>query len=101
MKELQDFMNSVGNWEDRVKPDVLAVIEEYTKRGANQFGLFGWCWGGKITTLAASDPDFKGKLGAAALIHPGLVTNDEAPGVQVPMYLMLSKTEPDMVHYMQ
>jgi len=94
---LQTWVNQVGNWEERVKPDLLALIEEYTQRGAKHFGIFGWCWGGKVSTLASSDNDLKGNLSAAGLVHPVFVTNDEAPGVQVPMYLMPSRDEPDMV----
>lgn len=58
------------------------------------FGIFGFCWGGKISVLAASKIN---DIRVAALVHPSFVSNSDADKVKAPMYLLPSKSEPDMV----
>lgn len=60
-----------------------------------EFAIYGMCWGGAIASFSAMElyHDFK----ASALVHPSLITNDQAYYVRTPMYLMPSRDEPDMV----
>lgn len=54
------------------------------------------CQGGRTSTSAAIELfDF---FKASAIVHPSLVSNDEAPLVKIPMYLLPSSAQPDMVN---
>jgi len=80
-----------------VKTDVINVINHYkTNENISEFGIFGFCWGGKISTRAAIEvPDIK----AAVLIHPSSVTNEEAEEVNAPIYLLPSRGEGNMLPF--
>lgn len=67
-----------------------------TRDNITEVGIFGMCWGGKVATLAATYVD---GIKAAGLVHPSSVNNSEADGVRVPMYLLPTKDEPDMVQF--
>jgi dienelactone hydrolase len=96
--DLQEWLQRVGDWETIVKPDLINLVEAYKDRGVNEFAIFGMCWGGKVATLAATE--LKNEFKAAGLVHPSSVTNEEANGVQIPMYLMPTASEPDMVRHL-
>lgn len=88
-------MDRVGDWDSVVKPDLINVLDHYEKQGVTEFAIFGFCWGGKVATLASIE--LSDKFKASGLIHPSSVTNDEAVDVKIPMYLMPSGSEADMV----
>jgi len=96
-QELQDWLQEVGNWNKTVKDDTLAIINHYkTTENITDFGIFGFCWGGKVAVQASTDiPELK----AAGLVHPASVLNEEAEGVQVPMYLLPTANEPNMLPF--
>lgn len=85
----------MGDWDSVVKPDLINIVNHYEKDGVTDFAIFGFCWGGKVATLASIH--LSDKFKASGLIHPSSVTNDEAVDVKIPMYLMPSSNEPDMV----
>jgi len=98
-QELQDWLQEVGNWERTVRDDTAALMNHYrTTENVTEFGIFGFCWGGKIATQAASYFNVT-ELRAGAMIHPSSVANDEAEGVQVPMYLLPTQNEPNMLPF--
>lgn len=88
-------MQRVGDWETIVKPDLINIVNHYRNEGVTEFAIFGFCWGGKVSTLASIElsKEFK----ASALIHPSSVTTEEAFNVTIPMYLMPTQSENDMV----
>ena len=92
---IQKVLETRGDWEDTVRNDTIRVIEHFKQtKNVSSFGIYGFCWGGKISTQAATDlPEIK----VAALVHPSSVTTEEANGVNAPMYLLPSMNEPDMV----
>lgn len=94
--ERQEWLQRVGNWDSIVKPDLINIVSHYGSDGVVEFAIFGMCWGGKVATLAATHLGDKFK--ASGLVHPSQVTNEEAVNVTIPMYLMPTQGEPDMVN---
>jgi len=97
--DLQQWLQRVGDWETIVKPDLINIVEAYRDKGIHEFAIFGMCWGGKVATLAATE--LKNYFEASAIVHPASVTNEEADGVEIPMYLMPTQNEPDMLPFYQ
>lgn len=60
-----------------------------------EIGIFGMCWGGEIATLSAID--LSSYFRASGMVHPAFVTNDQAYSVRIPMYLMPTGDQFDMV----
>lgn len=92
---LATWLERVGNWNSIVEPDLLNIVHYYQSQGVQEFAIFGMCWGGHIGTLSAIE--LSHYFRASAIVHPSLVTNGQAPSVRIPMYLMPSRDEPDMV----
>ncbi|CAL8122785.1 unnamed protein product [Orchesella dallaii] len=95
--DIQNWLEQNPGWDTVVKYDILTVINAFqTRENITEVGIFGMCWGGKISTLAATEiPEIK----AAGLVHPSSVSNSEADGVKAPMYLLPSSGEPDMLPF--
>lgn len=96
-EEYAQWQQNVANWDTIVQYDVREIIRFYKdKENTTQFGIFGFCWGGKISTLAASQmPEIK----VAGLVHPSSVTLDMMDDVHAPMYLFPCLDDPDMVEF--
>lgn len=95
MPAILAFIEEKGNWNKNVKTDVRNVIEHYkTTENITSVGIFGFCWGGRITLDAALELD---EIKAGGLVHPSLIKNEEAEGVKRPLILLPSKNESDMV----
>jgi dienelactone hydrolase len=76
---------------------MLETIKFYKREfNVKSVGIYGFCWGGKITVYVASDSDFPELMGIG-LVHPSRVSNEEADDVKVPAILLPSSDEPDMV----
>lgn len=84
-----------GDWNTVIKPDLLNILQHYRSEGVEDFAIFGFCWGGKQATNAAVELSEHFKAGG--MVHPSSVTNAEAEDVKIPMFLMPSRSEPDMV----
>lgn len=67
------------------------VIDELKKsKGVQEWGIVGFCWGGKIVNLSS----FEGSLfKVAAAAHPAMVAGDDAKGVIIPYAMLPSKDE--------
>ncbi|KJF61236.1 dienelactone hydrolase [Coccidioides immitis RS] len=76
-------------------PRIPGVLEEANKlapggAGFKSWGMMGYCWGGKITSLAAGrDSLFR----AAVQCHPAMVDPKDAESVTIPMALLASMDE--------
>ncbi len=93
--QLAAWLQRVGDWDSIIRPDLINIVRHYRNQGVQEFAIFGMCWGGGIGTLAAIElPDY---FNASAIVHPSFVTNEQAQSVRMPMYLMPSRDEPDMV----
>jgi len=97
--DLAAFLQRVGDWDSIVRPDLVNIVQHYQSLGVEEFAIFGMCWGGQIAALSAIE--LFSEFRASASIHPSFVTNDQAPLVRMPMYLMPSRDEPDMLPFYQ
>lgn len=75
---------------------MINIVRHYQSQGVQEFAIFGMCWGGQIGALSAIE--LNDYFSASAIVHPSFVTSDQAPSVRIPMYLMPSHDEPDMVY---
>lgn len=91
-----EWLERVGGWEHVVRPDLINIISHYESEGIEEFAMFGMCFGGKVSTLAAIH--FGDKFVATGLLHPSLVSNEEAVHVTMPMYLMPAAGDLDICH---
>jgi dienelactone hydrolase len=95
--EFQSWRDKITNWDTIVKYDIRAILNHYwTTFGIKDIGIFGFCWGGLVSTLAATHmPEIK----AAGLIHPSFLTDDMAQGVKAPTYMFPCKNDPDLTPF--
>lgn len=71
-------------------PKVLKEIKDQHP-SINEWGIVGYCWGGKIVNLSSQAGTlFK----AAAACHPAMVDEKDAPGITIPFAMLPSKDEP-------
>lgn len=92
--EIMEFVSTTGSWENVVKKDLFTVIEHYKKEGATSFGIFGFCWGGKVSIKAIAELD---DIKSAALLHPSFLENADAEAVKGPVLFLPTKDEADLV----
>ncbi|CEL52172.1 putative AIM2 family protein C30D10,14 OS=Schizosaccharomyces pombe (strain 972 / ATCC 24843) GN=SPBC30D10.14 PE=3 SV=1 [Rhizoctonia solani AG-1 IB] len=88
-QKLQEFFGGVANVGERVK-NVVALAEKLKADGAKFVGTIGFCWGGKVVTVAAGT----GKTDAAVAIHPAMLDVKDANNLKVPLGIFPSKDEP-------
>lgn len=74
-------------------PRVLELSKSINKTFAKveKLGIFGFCWGGKLASLACQDG--KDSFVVAVQTSPARIDPDEAKKVSVPMALLLSGDE--------
>lgn len=95
LSEIYKFVATWGTWE-RAKQDMTRLIEHYKAQGITKFATLGFCWGGKMSIRAACElEDIQG----AALIHPSMLTNEDAEQAQAPILFLPTKDDADMVPY--
>lgn len=69
---------------------MASVVDTLRDGGAKKIGLVGFCWGGKLATLAATEAS---GISAVVAVHPGMVDPNDAKVVAVPFALYDSKDE--------
>ncbi|ROT34730.1 dienelactone hydrolase family protein [Sodiomyces alkalinus F11] len=89
---------NLGNFFQKFPPQIVAdSIPFYIKAAQDKYpeikdwGIIGFCWGGKVTTLATSNENSAFK--AAAACHPAMVDPADAQGVKAPLIMLPSKDE--------
>ncbi|KAL1992855.1 hypothetical protein VTN49DRAFT_3611 [Thermomyces lanuginosus] len=73
---------------------IPSIVEEANKlapSGSFQWGIVGYCWGGKVTSLTAGEQNKTFK--AAAQVHPAFLDPEDAKKVDIPMAVLASKDE--------
>lgn len=90
-KQLGDFFGTFP------PPDIAGKIPDYVKAikerdAVQQFGILGFCWGGKVVSLSVKADT--NPFSVAATAHPAMVDPADAEGVTVPFVLLASKEEP-------
>ncbi|KZF20780.1 alpha/beta-hydrolase [Xylona heveae TC161] len=90
-EKLGNFFSTTGAPPKTIQR-VPKVVEELKSQnsGVDSWGLLGFCWGGKVTTLSSTSGSvFK----AAAIAHPAMVDPNDAPNVAIPFAFLASKDE--------
>lgn len=68
---------------------VKALSETYPQ--IKEWAIIGYCWGGKVVSLATASPENPFKAGVE--VHPAMVDPKDAEGIKVPLALLASKDE--------
>jgi len=87
-----------GSWAKTIKASLYEVVEAEKKHGAEKFGIFGFCWGAKISLEAVSED---GAFSGAAFIHPSAFEPDNAKAIKTPILNIPTKDDPDMTPFME
>jgi len=92
---MYSWFNYTCSWED-ARSNLKTLIQHYKEDGATSFGIFGFCWGGKISVLAGTElPDIK----CIGLVHPSGVKTTEANKVKCPVIILPSSEEHDLMPF--
>lgn len=94
----EDKKSKLGKWFEGAAPPkhlpkVPGLVDAAEKTNSNikSWGIIGFCWGGKMTSLiAGKDTKFK----AAVQTSPAMVDAADAENVKIPMMMLASKEEP-------
>lgn len=89
-KKLGEFFGK--NPPTRVAPLVPGFIKAAEEKypSVKSWAILGYCWGGKVATLATSTTS---PFSAAVSCHPAMVDPADGPKVQVPLCFLASKDE--------
>ncbi|KAG8998153.1 hypothetical protein FRB93_013835 [Tulasnella sp. JGI-2019a] len=87
---INKWRTSIGSFEAHID-EFYAVSDALRAGGATKIGAVGFCWGGKLVTIAGRRAD---KLDAIVSIHPGRVAADDAVELAVPIGMFPSQGEP-------
>ena len=73
-------------------PGIVSEANKLAPGGSfESWSIFGFCWGGKITSLASGSDNKLFK--AAVQCHPAMVDPNDAKAVTIPMAVLASKDE--------
>jgi len=86
---IQSFFGGIAK-PDVMLPKVRDAAAGLKALGKTKVAAYGFCWGGKIVTLAGAEPLFD----AVACVHPAMLTVADAENLSVPLGLFPSKDEP-------
>jgi dienelactone hydrolase len=79
-------------------PKVAGLVPDYVKAlkeknsSISDLGILGYCWGGKVASLATKADTNSFKI--AASVHPAMVDPADAEGLTVPFVMLASGDEP-------
>jgi len=92
-RKLGEFFQGIGA-PAKAAPKVPSVLKDIEAKYPNikTWGVVGFCWGGKIVSMATSAPTNPFKAGAQC--HPAMVDPSEAEKISIPMCMLASKDEP-------
>jgi dienelactone hydrolase len=78
-----------------VKSDVERIIQHYKAKGIKQFGIFGFCWGARVSVDASIE--LSEDIRASVIIHPSLIETDDADKIKCPTLALPTKDDADFV----
>jgi len=88
--DFQTFWGGIANI-----PNTLGKLTKFgeTLKAADvkRVGVYGFCWGGKVTVSASSDST---PFDAASIVHPAMLSVDDAAKLKIPLAMYISKDEP-------
>lgn len=91
-QKVQDFFSGPAS-----PPGNLKALSTFATAASKEFtdvkyhGILGFCWGGKIATLASDKRDV---FQATAVVHPAMVDAADAKSLSNPIMILASKDEP-------
>ncbi|KIK71401.1 hypothetical protein GYMLUDRAFT_33563 [Collybiopsis luxurians FD-317 M1] len=87
---LQNFFGTTANPPKNVEK-LIDFGKHLKMNGFQQVGVYGFCWGGKITVLSAgADTPFS----AVSIVHPAMLSVEDSEKLTVPLAIYPSKDEP-------
>lgn len=95
-EEFRNFVKATS-WNESVREDLGRVLTEYKRQNVTEFGIFGFCFGGKITAHALAEYSDDIKVGAQ--FHPAGAAIDDAVLIKRPVILLPGANDPDMIDY--
>ncbi|KAF9091921.1 hypothetical protein BGX29_010678 [Mortierella sp. GBA35] len=96
-KKVMGWIGQHGDFEkNHIKEIVLAAVEDLRKAGCTTFSLIGQCWGVLMAAKVVSEDDGAFFL-AAGGPHPSFISLETTKDVKVPLILLPSKDESDLV----
>ncbi|KAI4523075.1 hypothetical protein K525DRAFT_255012 [Schizophyllum commune Loenen D] len=94
-KKLQAFFGSTA-----APPKATANLIEFAKKlkeqGKQKVFAYGFCWGGKVVISAGGEGT---PLDAVSIVHPAMLSADDASKLTVPLGIYPSKDEPKEEEY--
>jgi len=72
-------------------PDLVKTLSAANPQ-ITSWGVVGYCWGGKVISLAVSKPDTN-PFAVAGVCHPGMIEATDMAAVKVPFILLASGDE--------
>jgi len=88
--DLQAFFGGIAN-PAKTTEKVIKFGEVLKKDGAKHVGVYGFCWGGKVTFGVGSHSDI---FDSIAIVHPAMLSVDDTKDLKVPLGMYISKDEP-------
>jgi dienelactone hydrolase len=89
---IMSFRANVG---DRLA-ELKSVASTLKSERYTHISLYGFCWGGKVATVAAGEKDlFK----SVAIVHPAMLDVKDVDGIEVPFGFYPSKVNIGTVRY--
>ncbi|KAI0757364.1 dienelactone hydrolase family-domain-containing protein [Daedaleopsis nitida] len=89
--KLQEFFGGTANPQKNVEK-ALNVAKALKEEGVTTVGIYGYCWGGKVTILAGSSATTP--FSAAASVHPAMLNHGDVTDLVIPLGLYPSQDEP-------
>ena len=88
-KKFGEWLETIGNIQDRLK-DIQNVVSALKEQGVQKLGLYGFCGGGKISSLAGKEGSL---FVGVAQVHPAFVDPNDGKDLAVPVAFFPSKDE--------
>ncbi|KAG8950515.1 hypothetical protein FRC00_007667 [Tulasnella sp. 408] len=70
---------------------LASVADTLRNGGAQKIGLVGFCWGGKVATLAGTEAN---GISAVVAVHPGMVDPNDATVVECDAFMKALESKP-------
>ncbi|KAF6766486.1 dienelactone hydrolase [Ephemerocybe angulata] len=90
-KAIQDFFGGTANPSAAISK--LTKFGEHLKsNGAQKVAVYGFCWGGKVVISSSGENT---PFSAAAIIHPAMLSVEDAKKLTIPLGIYVSADEPE------
>ncbi|PFH54747.1 hypothetical protein AMATHDRAFT_135249 [Amanita thiersii Skay4041] len=88
--ELQAFFGTTANPSAAVTK-LTAFARDLKTLGRKRISAYGFCWGGKVTLVSGGENT---PFSSVAIVHPAMLSADDAKKLTVPLGIYISKDEP-------